>query len=55
MGVALLGKSFLRLTSVNPGYDPRNVLTLGVTFMESDTGNPKPSSLLPSQCWAGCA
>jgi predicted permease len=30
MGAALLGKSFLRLTSVNPGYDPRNVLTLGV-------------------------
>ena len=30
MGAGLLGRSFLRLTSVDPGYDPRNVLTLGV-------------------------
>jgi putative ABC transport system permease protein len=30
MGAGLLGKSFLRLTGVDPGYDPHNVLTLGV-------------------------
>ena len=26
-GVGLLGKSFLRLVDVDPGYDPHNVLT----------------------------
>ena len=30
MGAGLLGRSFLHLTEVNPGYDPRNVLTAGV-------------------------
>ncbi len=30
MGAALLGRSFLRLTGVNPGYDPHHVLTMGV-------------------------
>ncbi len=30
VGAGLLGRSFLRLTSVDPGYDPHNVLTLGV-------------------------
>ncbi|HUJ31902.1 MAG TPA: ABC transporter permease [Candidatus Acidoferrum sp.] len=30
MGAALLGKSLLRLLNVDPGYDPRNVLTAGV-------------------------
>jgi putative ABC transport system permease protein len=30
MGAGLLGRSFLRLTGVDPGYDPHNVLTMGV-------------------------
>jgi putative ABC transport system permease protein len=30
MGVGLLGKSFIRLTGVNPGYDAHNVLSFGV-------------------------
>jgi putative ABC transport system permease protein len=30
MAAGLLGRSFLRLTGVNPGYDPHNVLTMGV-------------------------
>lgn len=30
INAGLLGKSFMRLTGVNPGYDPLNVLSLGV-------------------------
>ena len=30
LGVGLLGKSYLQLLAVNPGYDPRNVLTLSL-------------------------
>jgi len=30
MGAGLLGRSFLHLMAVNPGYDPHNVLTCGV-------------------------
>ena len=30
MGAGLLGRSFLHLMDVNPGYDPHNVLTFGV-------------------------
>ncbi len=30
LGVGLLGKSYLRLIGVNPGYDPQNVLTLSL-------------------------
>lgn len=30
MGVGLLGRSYARLMGVNPGYDPRNVLTLSL-------------------------
>jgi putative ABC transport system permease protein len=30
MGAGLLGRSFLHLLDVNPGYDPHNVLTFGV-------------------------
>jgi len=30
LGAGLLGRSFLRLTGVDPGYDPHNVLTMGV-------------------------
>ena len=30
IGAGLLGRSFLRLTGVDPGYDPHHVLTMGV-------------------------
>jgi putative ABC transport system permease protein len=30
VGAGLLGRSFVRLTGVDPGYDPHHVLTLGV-------------------------
>jgi predicted permease len=30
VGAGLLGKSFLRLMDIDPGYDPHNVLTLGL-------------------------
>ena len=30
LGTALVGKSFLRLVQVDPGFDPRGVLTMGV-------------------------
>ena len=30
LGAGLIGRSFLRLTGVDPGFDPHNVLTLGV-------------------------
>jgi hypothetical protein len=30
IGAGLLGKSFMRLTEVNPGYDPHIVLSFGV-------------------------
>jgi len=30
MGAGLLARSFVRLTAVDPGYDPHNLLTLGV-------------------------
>ncbi|MFI4942123.1 MAG: ABC transporter permease [Burkholderiales bacterium] len=30
VGTALLGKSFLRLVQVDPGFDPRGVVTMGV-------------------------
>lgn len=30
IGAGLLGESFMRLTGVDPGYDPRNVLSFGV-------------------------
>jgi hypothetical protein len=30
LGVGLIGKSYVRLMGVNPGYDPRNVLTLSL-------------------------
>jgi putative ABC transport system permease protein len=30
MGAGLLGHSFLKLTGVDPGYNPRNVLTMGM-------------------------
>jgi putative ABC transport system permease protein len=35
IGAGLLGHSFLRLTGVNPGYDPHHVLTMGV-YVYSD-------------------
>lgn len=34
-GALLMGKSYLRLMSVNPGYDPQNVLTLTSTVWGS--------------------
>ncbi len=37
----LLAKSFLRLTGVNPGYDPHNVLTLGVYVYGQRYQNPQ--------------
>lgn len=41
MGAGLLGKSLLHLLNVNPGYDPRNVLTAGV-YVYGQRYNEKP-------------
>jgi putative ABC transport system permease protein len=41
MGAGLLGRSFLRLMDVNPGYDPHNVLTCGVYVYGPRYQNPE--------------
>jgi putative ABC transport system permease protein len=41
VGVCLLGKSFLRLMNVDPGYDPRNVLTLNTYVYGARYQNPE--------------
>jgi putative ABC transport system permease protein len=41
VGAGLLGRSFLRLTSVDPGYNPHKVLTLGVYVYGSRYQSPE--------------
>jgi len=45
VGSALLFQSFLRITDVSPGLDPRNVLTFGVTAPSSAGGRVQPAVL----------
>ena len=41
VGAGLLGKSFVRLMDVNPGYDPHHVLTLGAYVYAARYQNPE--------------
>ncbi|MBZ5610419.1 MAG: ABC transporter permease [Acidobacteriia bacterium] len=41
-GAGLLLKSFLHLQSIDPGFDPRNVLTVGVTLVSAQYRNATP-------------
>ncbi len=41
IGAGLLVRSFARLLDVRPGFDPQNVLTLGLTMTGPKYGNPQ--------------
>src|SRR5207253_511964 len=40
LGAGVLGKSFVRLLNVDPGYDPRNVVTLNTYVYGDKYQNP---------------
>jgi predicted permease len=47
MGAGLMMRSFSRLLSVAPGFDPRNVLTFGISLPDSYSEGALPTDLTP--------
>ena len=47
IGAGLMMQSFSRLLRVNPGFDPHNVLTFGITLPDSYNAGAQPTDLKP--------